>query len=689
MSLPITRTGLSSSDEKLINLVGTGKEFLPSEVPTLRDIIRKGIEIQQGVIYKGISRNNFSVTNLAKELTELVINQWHKSNASFQPPVTIDTRTIALLIEKKWNILREISRGKAKKGCEEKIMPFLDKLFDITACKCEIYLCDYERANCTGCPYGAHISCSCPQKQKIPLLELRWLYYQRQKVGEKSQFQMALKDIVETQKNIRAVKRKMAEMDRKAKSKKVNEAIILESSSEKSASSNDSAENHPSKNNYNRDFQIMNTAAASIRFGVSQRATAAITSGFLQDLVGAGYLTEEAMNELTCDPKKIFRAKKCMMTSTQVAEKARVLNDEIQGIFFDGRDDTTKTLTLKRATNKYYPSLISEEHYTITQEPEGKYLHHFSPSDFTSSSKGGIPKPAKRIALGLYDWLESHDAHKSLQVIGGDSTNTITGWQGGAIAHLKKLLGKKCMWLICMIHLNELPLRHLIENLVGKTMSADKFKGEIGKLLPKLDQFPINYNFKALPDGDDLIYLPEDIVKSLSTDQQNCYLLVKAIKSGILPKDLANKKGGPINHSRWLTTAQAFLMLWVRHHNLQGESLRKFELIVKFIIQSYFKLYFDIKIKNSMVEGPNHILTTLRLFRKQPKEVQNIIKDTISRGAYHAHSENVLLALLCSNLEEERVFAIEKFFILEGLSNWEIHHLEIELHQILTLKPQV
>ena len=477
---------------------------------------------------------------------------------------------------------------------------------------------------------------------------------------------MSLKEIVETQKNIRAVKRKMAEMDRKAESKKVNEAIILESSSEKSASSNDSAENHPSKNNYNRDFQIMNTAAASIRFGVSQRATAAITSGFLQDLVVAGYLTEEAMNELTCDPKKIFRAKKCMMTSTQVAEKARVLNDEIQGIFFDGRDDTTKTLTLKRATNRYYPSLISEEHYTITQEPEGKYLHHFSPSDFTSSSKGGIPKPAKRIALGLYDWLESHDAHKSLQVIGGDSTNTITGWQGGAIAHLEKLLGKKCMWLICMIHLNELPLRHLIENLVGKTMSADKFKGEIGKLLPKLDQFPINYNFKALPDGDDLIYLPEDIVKSLSTDQQNCYLLVKAIKSGILPKDLANKKGGPINHSRWLTTAQAILMLWVRHHNLQGESLRKFELIVKFIIQSYFKLYFDIKVRNSMVEGPNHILTTLRLFRKQPKEVQNIIKDTISRGAYHAHSENVLLALLCSNLEEERVFAIEKILHNRG-----------------------
>ena len=410
----------------------------------------------------------------------------------------------------------------------------------------------------------------------------------------------------------------------------------------------------------------MNTASASIRFGVSQRATAAITSGFLQDLVTAGYLTKKDMNHLTCGPKKIYRAKQNMMTSIQVSEEAKVLNDDIKGIFFDGRDDTTKTLTLNEETNRYYHSTISEEHYTITQEPEGKYLHHFSPNDFKSSSKGGIPKPAKRIALGLYDWLESHNADKSLQVIGGDSTNTITGWQGGAIAHLEKLIEQKCMWTICMIHLNELPLRHLIENLDGKTCSADKFKGEIGKLLPKVDQFPINYNFKALPDEDDLIDLPDHIVKSLSTDQQNCYCLVKAIKTGILPKELALKKCGPINHSRWLTTAQAILMLWVRDHKLQGETLRKFELIVKFVIQSYFKLYFDIKVRNSMVEGPNHILTALRIFKKQPNEVQNVIKDTISRGAYHAHSENVLLALLCSSVQEERVFAIEKILSIRG-----------------------
>ena len=99
-----------------------------------------------------------------------------------------------------------------------------------------------------------------------------------------------------------------------------------------------------------------------------------------------------------------------------------------------------------------------------------------------------------------------------------------------------------------MIHINELPLRHLIENLDGKTCSADKFKGEIGKLLPKVNELPINYRFKALPDGDELIHLPEVMVEFLSSDQQNCYWLVKAIKSGDLSKDPAHKKGGPINH---------------------------------------------------------------------------------------------------------------------------------------------
>ena len=66
-----------------------------------------------------------------------------------------------------------------------------------------------------------------------------------------------------------------------------------------------------------------------------------------------------------------------MMSSAQLSEESRVLNSEIKGIFFDGREDKTKALAFNNETNKYHPSQIQEEHYTITQAPEGKYLTIF------------------------------------------------------------------------------------------------------------------------------------------------------------------------------------------------------------------------------------------------------------------------------------------------------------------------
>ena len=68
----------------------------------------------------------------------------------------------------------------------------------------------------------------------------------------------------------------------------------------------------------------------------------------------------------------------------------------------------------------------------------------------------------------------------------GDSYNGNTGWKGGSNAHLERMLGRKLHWAICLAHTNELPLRHLIEQLDGKTCSKDGFTGPIGKLLSKV-----------------------------------------------------------------------------------------------------------------------------------------------------------------------------------------------------------
>ena len=68
-------------------------------------------------------------------------------------------------------------------------------------------------------------------------------------------------------------------------------------------------------------------------------------------------------------------------------------------------------------------------------------------------------------------------------MIGADSTNLNTGSKEGAIALLEKRLGKRLVWSICMLHTNELPLRHLIKLLDGNASGAWQIVGHFVPLL--------------------------------------------------------------------------------------------------------------------------------------------------------------------------------------------------------------
>ena len=59
------------------------------------------------------------------------------------------------------------------------------------------------------------------------------------------------------------------------------------------------------------------------------------------------------------------------------------------------------------------------------------------------------------------------------KVVGSDSTACITGNIGGVICLLEKSLGRRLMWSICLLHTNELPLRHLFTDLDGPTTHAN------------------------------------------------------------------------------------------------------------------------------------------------------------------------------------------------------------------------
>ena len=133
---------------------------------------------------------------------------------------------------------------------EAEIRNELDKLFDIANCKCTIYLCDHEKAECSGCRLGAHIFCTCNHSHKIPKIDLLWLYHQRQKVGEKSMFQMSCNDKKETRRQFNAAKRKVEEIKREMQAQKIIEdSVILENSPENSVILENSPENSASSNN--------------------------------------------------------------------------------------------------------------------------------------------------------------------------------------------------------------------------------------------------------------------------------------------------------------------------------------------------------------------------------------------------------------------------------------------------------
>ena len=207
----------------------------------------------------------------------------------------------------------------------------------------------------------------------------------------------------------------------------------------------------------------MNTATASLRYNVSPAAAAAIATGYLQDLIANGHLPLD-LSYLACDPSKLVRARKAAMVQSKAVDKERLGEEKITAVYFDGRRDLTRAV-VPDVHGKLHPRIIKEEHIAVTVEPSGKYLTHF-----TSPSAVHPEKPAFKEAEALFEVLHSLGATESCQVIGGDSTNSNTGWRGGALAHLENLLNHKCHWVVCNIHTLEVLLKNLIAGLDGPTL---------------------------------------------------------------------------------------------------------------------------------------------------------------------------------------------------------------------------
>ena len=114
---------------------------------------------------------------------------------------------------------------------------------------------------------------------------------------------------------------------------------------------------------------------------------------------------------------------------------------------------------------KRHINTILEEHYVVISEPEEFYLAHFCPVD----GKG------KTIAHNLFNVIMDTDLQENLLVVGSDGTAVMTGANKGCIKTLEELLSRLLQWIICLLHCNELPLRHVFMFVDGTTKCPDSF----------------------------------------------------------------------------------------------------------------------------------------------------------------------------------------------------------------------
>ena len=207
-----------------------------------------------------------------------------------------------------------------------------------------------------------------------------------------------------------------------------------------------------------------------------------------------------------------------------------------------------------------------------------------------------------------------------------------------------------------MLHANELPLRHVFNELDGGfgTSGPDSFKGPMGQRLAGDIHLESVVPFKEILSKVKVI--SDSVQNDLSQDQELLYKYSRAVSSGTLASNLAKRKPGPPNHSRWLTLALRILILYTRTTNPDTQLIR----LVTFVQQVYVVMWFDIKSNPKFTMGAIHLHRMMELIMEQPEDVNKICAKVVQNNAYISHQKNVLPAMLEDQDETIRRKAVNK-----------------------------
>lgn len=362
-------------------------------------------------------------------------------------------------------------------------------------------------------------------------------------------------------------------------------------------------------------------AETIVRYRVSPNAGAAIATAALQSY---GLVTKN-------NTANVIDRSKVRRSVTKVGNNLcanQIDSTQFKGIYFDGRKDRTKLYIDKRIKT------VTEEHISIVMEPGSQYIGHTTPDSGTAQSI------LKSFKMFFDDKKISSDY---LLAVGCDGTNTNVGIKAGIIKLLELHLNRELHWFVCQLHGNELPLRHLINSFGCVTTGPSAFSGDFGKQLLNCQSNKVQ-KFKPIA-----IDFPNEI-DDLSTDQRYLLDICHAIHNGCCSEELSKRDPGKMVHSRWLTTANRILRVYVSESNPSDIILT----LTTYILKVYAPVWFAIKIHSSVVDGPRNLFKLISLSRYLPDNLKQIVDPVIQRNSFFAHPENILLCMLADPNEKIR-----------------------------------
>ena len=206
------------SESKFREFIGGAKDFNPTEAPTLRDVIMKVLQLREmKVATEEIYLQQVNMVPIFNLVASDILAIWAKANPQLSPPVVATQKAITKRINQNWTSLVDACYGRLKQKNSDIIVQKLDKLFDISKCKCKIILCSDKNSPCNNIScdsQGAHIECSCSKTEKLPKLDLIWIKCQREKTGTLSKFYFGLVDGPESKRIEKMNERKSRDQER-------------------------------------------------------------------------------------------------------------------------------------------------------------------------------------------------------------------------------------------------------------------------------------------------------------------------------------------------------------------------------------------------------------------------------------------------------------------------------------------